>query len=358
MQEVFTLSSRRQWEAALDRLQKLTPDSPDSEFGRNRDEQIRRFQQIVEMFNGLATGEKNLRGLTIESPTGFVGEIIGIRNRSLQIQQAVGAGHAQTEVALSALKTRDLLAVLRRLDPPGFPEKEVLLQLGLCDMDAAGEALRRAQALGLEVDSWAIWQEDWSQLIQDIQARLALTEIQNLIVQSRFADAAALLERTRSRWGEGQIVQRFRRSDMADMGDLIRREMSYVQPEAALPEKTSEPDKSPNDDSATIQLLTIGELNARIIAYDGRPVRVRFRARSEVDRPSRLYRTTLIGEDGQIEVLFDEAALRWVRAIPLLSLRNRDQFVYARVNAELNQLELLGRTRRLLIGHRGSEYGW
>ncbi|MDZ4198799.1 MAG: hypothetical protein U1E27_05870, partial [Kiritimatiellia bacterium] len=359
MQEVVSLSRRRSWGAAQNLLRQWMTDHPGHPHEPDLLEQVERLEAPQQVWRTVAARSEQIRGLSIEGPTGFSGEVVSINSSLIRIQRKLGEGVAQTDMDIAQLRPGDRISILRRADPSLCWVNEGVLALAQGDGAGAEAALTRAEAEGMDAVWVRDWQADWQRLTQNFQARAILAEVRNLIIHSQFPQAAERMNRIRNVFSDTDIVRWIQRSDVEEWSDLLAREGALVSSNPAMADDAADPDDDPSEDSTVIDLVTAGELSARMAAYHGRVIRLRFRARSEIEsRGYRSYQADLIGEDGKIQATFREDGVRWVRGIPLLSTRNRDQFVFGRVNAETGDLELLGRTRRMLTGVRGREFAW
>ena len=365
MQEVFAMARKRAWDEALQRTEKWLIDNPDHPQAELVRAQGPRLRQPEPLFQFLADRGDSLRGVVLRVSQDARGEVIGTREKSLQIRRQLGGGYAESELEIALLQTPELLTLLKRADAASFSRNEAILRLSQCDLTGATVALTQVGADSPDRPDLLAWETDWSECLLNLNARAALQEIRNLVVDSSFPEAARRMDLAHKQFDQTEIFRRYLRTEVDELTSVLAAEQATGKTdslESTPKNPPPEPTPTPEEEilSEAVQSLTIGKLQADLTTYDNHMIRLSFNTRSLIEPAGNgQYQTELYSQGGHIMVIFREKGLAWMSSLPQwASLQGRERVVYGRVHAASGTVELLGRTQRTLMGRKGVQFSW
>lgn len=356
VRDLSGISRKRKWEEAAQTAESWHAANPGHPYAGAAQSHAALFKELTGLLPLLADPDSPLNGATVRLPQGGVAEVVGVDGGALLIRRKLDAGFAESRIETASLSAPDLLGLLKKADPAGYPRRAAVLLTVLGDAEGAAAAVAEG---GASVDpNLPLWTKTWLDGILNQNARTALSDLRGLIVKSEFQNAARRMDSAKKLYGRSETFTRFARAEVAELEAVIAGELAaeaVAEQPVAPPPGVAESGPAPE-----IQNVGIREFNNRMAELDGKCVRLAFTSRGAIQSGSSGgFSSEVYSAEGRATVRFAEEGLRWMTGQPQwASVKGRERFVYGRVDASTQTLDCLGRSRREMLGGKGVQFSW
>lgn len=355
VQNLSPLARKRKWEEAAKAAGDWLTANPGHPYADSVQAHADLFKELTGLFPFLADPNASVRGAKVRLPQGGTAEVIGIQGSALLVRRKLEAGFAESQVETATLPVPDLLGLLKMADPEGYPQRAAILLAAAGDADGAAAVLAEGGASADPILS--LRTKAWSDGFLNQNARAALADIRELVVQSEFQNAGRRMDAAKKLYGGTDYFTRFARAEVEELETVIAGELAAEAVEQQAPAPAPETELAQD---TGVQNIGIREFNNRIAELDGQYVRLAFTSRGVIQSgPAGGFIAEVYSSEGRANVRFGEEGHRWMNGQPQwATVRGRERFVYGRVDAATQTLDCLGRSRRARMGNKGVEFSW
>jgi serine/threonine protein kinase/tetratricopeptide (TPR) repeat protein len=345
MSEVFRLARQRSFDEAHDVVKKRLRASPDSiePYAGRLEEAATLLEQAEAAFRGLAGNAEALIHIELQHTHNHQGRIVALKNNRLHVVREVGQGEVETFPLLRQLADEDLWVLMKAAYGKQAAANLATIMIAEGQVEKAGSFVRMAEIADEETGRLLRrWTELWQRAAMNVRAFSSIKLVNGLIQREQFEEARQTLGRAKQLYRVTDVFTTLHSHELAELDERI---------EAAIRDRQRDenPRSPPTEHTMAspgpMPTLSPGQLKRSLDVYDGRTVRLLFRARGPIEQPSdNAPLVTRLGDiDDWIEVrVTHENGHRWLRSLPLWDVQAQEQGVYALVRAAENQLDLIG----------------
>lgn len=356
---IAALCQRRQFEAAIREARRWRDENPGSPLVEWTAIELDGLDRVTDALRRAPIAGARAVGLRLDATPGFEGEIILLSLTGVvTVGRRSGDHIVGRDIELLRLADADVERILRATLPENGPLIAVSWLISQGQYSRAAELLSRLE--GDDAGRLREWLQLRQNVLREALAAQMFAEVRTLVQNSRFREALALIQRAKDAVSQTRLLGELRRAEWAELERVVVEEIEAGQttPSDAAASSGGSP-ATGADGGEESDTVLIRDLRQRPDDYHGKTIRLRFRARGEIEKTDdNRYFSTLSSEDGVVEVEFPEEGLRWFNQLPEFIARAPSRFVYGVFDAEREVLTLVGRTRRIPLGSRNVEYSW
>jgi len=331
---------------------------------------MERLRRALEPLQALERGGERLAGMTLPGPGGTPFVVERVAGEAIVLVPPGGSGRAAVHMNLAQVAENDLLELLRKLDPAATESRMAALLLGQAMFARADPLLRR-----LPYDERAAfmrsWSADWQRTGANLTADRLLDDLRPAVEREKWDEARALMENLRRNYYATDVLRWMRRDEFQELADRVPAAPASVAPPATARRAPAPPPSAPpagpaasgddnEGDTGGTEQFSPAEVRERLISLNGKTIRLKFRYRGMISqRDEKTYQSIFLDDGGSVPVTFGEEGYKWIKDINSWNAKNnRLRTVYGVVNAAGQEIKLLGRNRRILLGKNAPEYSW
>lgn len=345
MNDAFTLARRRRFgeaQAAVNLGLQAEP-RPAQPYAGRLEQAAALLGRAEESMRGLAGDPEKLIGLELRHTRNHQGRIVDVRDEQLHVVREVGQGEVETFPLLRQLADEDLWTLMKAVYETRAAAELAGVMIAEGHYNKAAPFLNMADKADAETGrALSRWTERWQRAAMNLRAYAALNRVRGLLERDRMEEAQQAMDRANLLYRATDVFSILRDNELVELDRRIdtglreRQQKSPLAPAADGIPSVTEP----------VASLTPAQLKRAFYAYDGRVIRLRFRARGPIDpvSPGTPLEAELGDMDDWIKVrVKDEEGCRWLRSVPLWDVQSEAQEVLGLVRAAAGELELVGR---------------